>query len=79
MIKRRTSGWSPWLLRQLPCWVLKIRIAVLKKREQTEDVKGEISECEHEVSFLDFQKKVRKLYVEMFQEPYPDGPVWPKK
>lgn len=46
MIRPRKSGW-PWkLIIHLPGWVLKIRIAVLKNREQISDVKGEIADCE---------------------------------
>jgi len=75
----RKSGW-PWsLMRCLPDWVLRIRIAVLKRRSQTEDVKGEIADCEELLRFWAFRREVCEAYVRFWKEPYPEGPVWPIK
>ncbi|MHB9019737.1 MAG: hypothetical protein ACYC3G_02595 [Minisyncoccota bacterium] len=75
----RKGGW-PWkLICRLLGWIVRMRMVVLKRREQTEDVKGEISDCEELLSFWAFQRDVREVYERVWKEPYPDGPVWPIK
>ncbi len=75
----RRTGWSWNLIRRLPDWVVRMRIIALKRREQTEDIKGEIADCEQQLSFRVFSRSVRKIYIEMFGEPFPEGRVWPRK
>ena len=79
-MKRLRSGWQWNLLRYLPDWVLKMRIAFLKnilKRKQ--DIEDEISDCEELISFRSFRREVKEAYIQMFHEPFPEGPVWPIK
>ncbi len=56
----RRRGW-PWkLICHLPGWALKIRLAVLKKCEQSSDVKDEISDCEFQLSYIFFYNAWKK-------------------
>ena len=58
--EQRGGGW-PWkLIVCLPSWILKIRLIILKRCEQTLDVKDEIVDCEFQLTYIFFRKACRK-------------------
>jgi hypothetical protein len=71
MIMPRKNGWSWKFICRLPGWIVRIRIAVLKRREQTEEVQGEIADCELQLSYIAFKNFTEAVYVNVFKEPFP--------
>ena len=65
----RKSGWSWKYICCLPGWIVRLRIAVLKQREQTEDIKGEIADCEQQLSYIEFIKSIKLIVKTHFGYP----------
>ena len=79
-MKRPRSGWQWNLLRRLPDWALKMRIVFLKNiLSRKQSMEDEISDCKELLDSRARQRQTEGIYIRLFHERYPKGPVWPIK